>query len=165
MNFVSKISPFLWFDKQAEEAANFYTGVFPNSRITAISRYPDYGKEIHGGEAGAVMTVSFELDRLPFTALNGGPVFRFNESVSMMVSCDNQDEVDFYWERLGKGGDVNAQACGWLKDKYGLSWQIVPRVMMEMLTDPNPERVKRAFAAMMDMRKLDIAALQRAAGD
>jgi predicted 3-demethylubiquinone-9 3-methyltransferase (glyoxalase superfamily) len=162
MQTVSKISPFLWFNRQAEEAANFYTSIFPNSRITEIARYPDYGQEFHGATAGTVMTVAFELDGQSFIAFNGGPVFRFNESISMTVYCDNQEEVDHYWERLGEGGDEAARQCGWLKDKYGLSWQIVPRVLPEMLVDPDPERAKRAFAAMMDMRKLDIAALKRA---
>jgi predicted 3-demethylubiquinone-9 3-methyltransferase (glyoxalase superfamily) len=162
MQTVSKISPFLWFNRQAEEAANFYTSIFPNSRITELACYPDYGKEFHGATAGTVMTVAFELDGRSFIAFNGGPVFRFNESISMTVYCDNQEELDHYWERLGEGGDEAARQCGWLKDKYGLSWQIVPRVLPEMLVDPDPERAKRAFAAMMDMRKLDIAALKRA---
>jgi predicted 3-demethylubiquinone-9 3-methyltransferase (glyoxalase superfamily) len=162
MQTVSKISPFLWFNRQAEEAANFYTSIFPNSRITELARYPDYGQEFHGATAGTVMTVAFELDGRSFIAFNGGPVFRFNESISMTVYCDNQEELDHYWERLGEGGDEAARQCGWLKDKYGLSWQIVPRVLPEMLVDPDPERAKRAFAAMMDMRKLDIAALKRA---
>jgi predicted 3-demethylubiquinone-9 3-methyltransferase (glyoxalase superfamily) len=162
MQTVSKISPFLWFNRQAEEAANFYTSIFPNSRITELARYPDYGQEFHGAAAGTVMTVAFELDGRSFIAFNGGPVFRFNESISMTVYCDNQEELDHYWERLGEGGDEAARQCGWLKDKYGLSWQIVPRVLPEMLVDPDPERAKRAFAAMMDMRKLDIAALKRA---
>lgn len=163
MKTLSKISPFLWFDRQAEEAANFYTSIFPNSHITAIARYPDYGKEIHGGEAGSVMTVSFELDGQSFTGINGGPVFHFTEAVSMVVTCDNQEEVDYYWERLGAGGDPAAQQCGWLKDKYGLSWQVTPRMMMDLLTGPDPAATRRAFAAMMDMKKLDIAQLQRAA--
>jgi predicted 3-demethylubiquinone-9 3-methyltransferase (glyoxalase superfamily) len=162
MQTVSKISPFLWFNRQAEEAANFYTSIFPNSRITELARYPDYGQEFHGATAGTVMTVAFELDGRSFIAFNGGPVFRFNESISMTVYCDNQEELDHHWERLGEGGDEAARQCGWLKDKYGLSWQIVPRVLPEMLVDPDPERAKRAFAAMMDMRKLDIAALKRA---
>jgi predicted 3-demethylubiquinone-9 3-methyltransferase (glyoxalase superfamily) len=162
MQKLSKISPFLWFDRQADEAAKFYTSIFPNSRVTEIARYPDYGREFHGAAPGTVMTVAFELDGQSFIAFNGGPVFRFNESISMTVYCDNQEEVDHYWERLGEGGDEAARQCGWLKDKYGLSWQIVPRVLPEMLVDPDPERAKRAFAAMMDMRKLDIAALQRA---
>jgi predicted 3-demethylubiquinone-9 3-methyltransferase (glyoxalase superfamily) len=162
MQTMSKISPFLWFDRQAEEAANFYTSIFPNSRVNEIARYPAYGQEIHGGAAGSVMTVAFELDGRSFIAFNGGPVFRFNQAVSMSVDCENQEEVDYYWERLGEGGDEAARQCGWLKDKFGLSWQIVPRVLPEMLMDADRERGKRAFAAMMDMRKLDIAALKRA---
>jgi predicted 3-demethylubiquinone-9 3-methyltransferase (glyoxalase superfamily) len=163
MKPLSKISPFLWFNGQAEEAANFYTSIFPNSYISAISRFPDYGQEIHGGAAGSVMTVGFELDGQSFTAMNGGPAFPFNLAVSMVVSCDSQEEVDYYWERLGAGGDETAQACGWLKDKFGLSWQIVPRMLPELITDPDTARAKRAFAAMMDMKKLDIEKLKRAA--
>lgn len=162
MKTLSKITPFLWFDKQAEEAAHFYTSIFPNSRILAIARYPDYGKEIHGGEPGSVMTVSFELDGSSFTGMNGGPVFRFTEAISMVVTCENQEEVDYYWERLGAGGDPAARQCGWLKDKYGLSWQITPRMMIDLLTGPDPAATRRAFAAMMDMKKLDIAQLERA---
>jgi predicted 3-demethylubiquinone-9 3-methyltransferase (glyoxalase superfamily) len=162
MQTVSKVSPCLWFDRQAEEAVNFYTGIFPNSRITEIARFPDYGREFHGGAPGSVMTVAFQLDGRSFIAFNGGPVFRFSESISMTVDCENQEEVDYYWERLGEGGDEAARQCGWLKDKYGLSWQIVPRVLPEMLLDPDAARARRAFAAMMDMRKLDIAALKRA---
>jgi predicted 3-demethylubiquinone-9 3-methyltransferase (glyoxalase superfamily) len=156
-----RITPCLWFDSQAEEAAKFYTGIFKNSKIGTISRYTESGQEIHGQKPGSVLTVAFELDGAPFTALNGGPVFKFNEAVSLQIYCDTQDEVDHYWNKLSAGGDPNAQQCGWLKDKYGLSWQVVPRVMMEMLTDPDRKKADKAMAAMLEMKKLDIAALER----
>lgn len=159
---LQKISPCLWFDTQAEEAARFYTSIFPNSRITAIARYPDAGQEIHGKPAGSVMTVEFELDGQPFTALNGGPIFQFNEAVSLQIECATPAEVDHYWEKLGAGGDPNAQQCGWLKDKFGLSWQVIPKGMATILNDPDPARSQRAFAAMLQMKKLDLAGLQRA---
>jgi predicted 3-demethylubiquinone-9 3-methyltransferase (glyoxalase superfamily) len=149
-------------DSQAEEAARFYTDIFPNSRISAISRYPAVGQEIHGQEAGSVLTVVFELDGQSFTALNGGPVFRFNEAVSLQVFCDTQDEVDYFWERLGEGGDDQARQCGWLKDKFGLSWQVVPRLVAQYMSDPDPRRVERVFAAIMKMKKLDVGELRRA---
>jgi predicted 3-demethylubiquinone-9 3-methyltransferase (glyoxalase superfamily) len=157
-----KISPCLWFDDQAEAAARFYTGIFQNSKITAISRYPDAGQEIHGRPAGSVMTVDFELNGHPFTALNGGPLFKFNEAISYQIECATQEEVDYYWEKLGAGGDADAQQCGWLKDQFGLSWQVVPEGMHKFLSDPDPSKTKRAFAAMMEMKKLDLAALERA---
>lgn len=158
----TKISPCLWFDHQAEDAARFYTGIFKHSKITAITRYPDAGQEIHGQKAGSVLTVEFELDGQSFTALNGGPVFKFTEAVSFQIECATQAELDYFWEELGAGGDPNAQQCGWLKDKFGLSWQVVPQGMAEMLNDPDPAKSKRAFQAMMQMKKLDLAALQRA---
>ncbi len=159
---MNRISPCLWFDSQAEEAANFYVGIFRNSRILRIARYPRAGNEVHHRPAGSVMTVEFELDSFPVLALNGGPVFKFNEAVSLTVDCATQQEVDYFWEKLSAGGDGNAQACGWLKDKYGLSWQVVPSMMPEMMTDPDRAKVERAFAAMMEMKKLDIAALKKA---
>ena len=152
----------LWFDNEAEPAAEFYTGIFPNSRIGTILRYSEVGQEFHGKPAGSVMTVAFELDGLAFTALNGGPLFRFNEAVSLQVYCETQQELDHYWEKLSAGGDENAQQCGWLKDRYGLSWQIVPLALLDMLQDPAPEKSQRAMAALFHMKKLDIAALQRA---
>jgi predicted 3-demethylubiquinone-9 3-methyltransferase (glyoxalase superfamily) len=158
----SKISPCLWFDTQAEDAARFYTGIFKNSKITATSRYPDAGQEITGKPAGSVLTVVFELEGQSFTALNGGPHFKFNEAVSLQIECETQEEVDYYWEKLGEGGDPNAQQCGWLKDKFGLSWQVVPKGMEVMLNDPDPAKSRRAFEAMLQMKKLDIAALERA---
>ena len=159
---IHTITPCLWFDDQAEAAANFYVGIFPNSKITLISRYGEAGKEIHGKEPGSVLTVGFELDGQSFTALNGGPVFTFNEAVSFQVHCETQDELDHYWDRLSAGGDDNAKQCGWLKDRYGLSWQVVPSVLMAMLTDSDTVRAQRAFTALLQMQKLDIAALKKA---
>ena len=162
MGLARKIAPCLWFDDRGEEAAGFYTGIFPNSRIVAVACYSDAGREIHGREPGSVMTVEFELDGHPFTALNGGPVFQFNEAISLQVFCDTQAEIDHYWERLSEGGDPTAQQCGWLKDRYGLSWQVVPRGMAEMLKDPESAAAKRAMAAVLKMKKLDIAELRKA---
>jgi|SRR6266542_464701 len=156
------ITPCLWFDDQAEEAATFYTGIFKDSRIGRISRYGEAGRELHGRPPGTVMTIEFELNGQAFTALNGGPVFQFNEAISFQVSCQDQKELNYYWERLSKGGDAKAQQCGWLKDKYGVSWQIVPTVLIDMLTDPNSEKSQRAMAAMLQMTKIDIAKLERA---
>jgi predicted 3-demethylubiquinone-9 3-methyltransferase (glyoxalase superfamily) len=158
----AKISSCLWFDHQAEDATRFYIAIFKDSKIVAISRYPDVGQEIHGKPAGSVMTVEFELNGQSFTALNGGPIFKFNEAVSFQIECATQEEVDYYWERLSEGGDPHAQQCGWLKDKYGLSWQIVPQVLPELLNSPDTAKSQRAFQAMMQMKKLDIASLQRA---
>jgi len=157
-----RITPCLWFDHQAEEAANYYVGIFPNSRITATTRYPSAGQEIHQQKAGSVMVVAFELDGHTFTALNGGPLFTFNEAVSLQVNCDSQKEIDYYWDKLGVGGDPKAQQCGWLKDRYGLSWQVVPRGMEEMLKAPESAGGNRGMGAMMQMKKIDMAALDRA---
>ena len=154
--------PCLWFDSQAEEAARFYTGIFKDSKIVAITRYPEAGQEVHGRAPGSVMTVEFELNGQRFTGLNGGPHFKFNEAVSFQVMCQTQEEVDHYWNRLGQGGDPKAQQCGWLKDRYGLSWQVVPTGMVEMLKDPDREKANRAMEAMMQMKKLDITELKRA---
>jgi predicted 3-demethylubiquinone-9 3-methyltransferase (glyoxalase superfamily) len=162
MAIAQRIAPCLWFDNQAEEAAKYYTGIFKNSKIGKITRYGEAGRETHKRPPGSVMTVDFELDGLRFTALNGGPLFKFNEAVSLMIMCKDQKEVDYYWEKLTPGGDPSAQVCGWLKDKYGLSWQVVPEAMPEMVGDPNSEKSQRAMAAMMEMKKLDIAALERA---
>lgn len=159
---MSRIVPCLWFADQAEQAAQFYTSIFDNSRIVGITRYGTAGVEIHGRPAGSVMTVDFELDGQRFTALNGGPVFTFNEAVSFQILCDTQAEVDRYWDRLTAGGDPNAQQCGWLKDKFGLSWQVVPKGMQEMLSDPGSEAATRATTAMLGMKKLDLDALRRA---
>jgi predicted 3-demethylubiquinone-9 3-methyltransferase (glyoxalase superfamily) len=159
---VQKICPCLWFDDEAEEAAAFYMGIFPDSRIIAVSRYPDAGGEVHGKAAGSVMLVTFELAGQSFTALNGGPQFRFNESISFQVACATQDEVDYYWDKLGAGGDEKARQCGWLKDKYGVSWQIVPSILGEMISSGDTERAKRVMSALLQMKKLVIADLERA---
>jgi predicted 3-demethylubiquinone-9 3-methyltransferase (glyoxalase superfamily) len=157
------IVPCLWFDTQAEEAARFYTGIFKDSKLGAISRYPEAGQEVHGQKAGSVMTVEFELNGQKFTGLNGGPHFKFNEAISFQIMCKTQEEVDYYWNRLGEGGDPNAQQCGWLKDKYGLSWQVVPTGMVELLSDADRGKANRAMEAMMQMKKIDIAAIKQAA--
>jgi predicted 3-demethylubiquinone-9 3-methyltransferase (glyoxalase superfamily) len=152
-----KITPNLWFDTEAEEAANYYISVFKNSRIVNVSHYTEAGPR----PAGTVMTVEFELDGQRFVGINGGPEFTFSEAVSFQINCDGQDEVDYYWERLTEGGEEGQ--CGWLKDKYGLSWQVVPGGIEEVFTDPDPTRARRAMEAMFGMKKLDIAALRRAA--
>jgi predicted 3-demethylubiquinone-9 3-methyltransferase (glyoxalase superfamily) len=157
-----RIVPSLWFDTQAEQAAELYTAVFPNSRIVTISRYGEAGFETHGRPPGSVMTVEFELDGMRFTALNGGPAFTFNEAISLQVFCETQDEVDHYWARLGEGGDEAAQQCGWLKDRFGVSWQIVPTALGRLMADPDPVKAGRVMEAMLPMKKLDIAALERA---
>jgi predicted 3-demethylubiquinone-9 3-methyltransferase (glyoxalase superfamily) len=162
MQITQKISPCLWFDDQAEEAAKFYTSVFPNSKIGAVTRYGEVGHEIHGRPAGSVMTVEFEINGQGFTALNGGPVFKFNEAVSFQVPCDSQEEIDFFWAKLSEGGDPNAQQCGWLKDKFGLSWQVVPLGMAEMLKDPSSPGAQRAMTTLLRMKKIDVAELKRA---
>jgi predicted 3-demethylubiquinone-9 3-methyltransferase (glyoxalase superfamily) len=156
------ITPCLWFDSQAEEAAKFYTGIFPNSRIGSISRYPEVGQEVHGQPAGKVMTVEFELNGQPFTALNGGPQFKFTEAISLQIMCETQEEIDDFWNKLGKGGDPSAQQCGWVKDKFGLSWQVVPRILSELMTDKDQGKADRAMEAMLQMKKIDIAELKRA---
>jgi len=156
------ITPCLWFDHQAEEAANFYISIFKNSKITAITHYGEAGKEHHGRPPGSVMVVAFVLDGKPFTALNGGPIFKFTEAVSFQIGCETQEEVDFFWERLTAGGDPQAQQCGWVKDKFGLSWQVVPNVLPKLIADPTSERSQRTMQAMMGMKKLDISELERA---
>ncbi|HMG66608.1 MAG TPA: VOC family protein [Chitinophagaceae bacterium] len=157
-----KISTNLWFDNQAEEAARYYTSIFPDSRIGRIARYGKEGFEIHKRPAGSVMTVEFWLQGNEFLGLNGGPQFRFSEAISLIVQCDTQEEIDKYWEKLSEGGDKSAQVCGWLKDKYGLSWQVVPRVLAEMSSDPDSEKTGRLMNALLKMKKLDIAALKQA---
>jgi predicted 3-demethylubiquinone-9 3-methyltransferase (glyoxalase superfamily) len=162
MATLQKITPCLWFDDRAEEAATFYISIFPNSKIVNILRYGEAGKEIHGKPAGSVLTVSFELEGQPFTTLNGGPAFKFNEAISFQVDCEDQDEVDYFWEKLSMGGDPAAQQCGWLKDRYGVSWQIIPSVLIEMLNDADAEKAQRAMTAMMKMKKLNIDELKQA---
>lgn len=156
---MQKITPFLWFDNQAEQAANFYTSVFQNSKLGQISRYGEAGP----GPEGSVMTIGFELEGIEFTALNGGPLFQFNESVSFVINCESQEEVDHYWDRLSEDGAV--QQCGWLKDKYGVSWQVVPTRLVEMLGDPDAEKRRGVTEAMLQMIKLDLGALERAFGN
>ncbi|MDF2454986.1 MAG: 3-demethylubiquinone-9 3-methyltransferase [Cytophagaceae bacterium] len=162
MATVQKITSNLWFDSEAEEAAKYYTSIFKNSSIGRITRYGNVGQEIHKRPANSVMCVEFTLNGHPFMALNGGPVFKFSEAVSFIISCDTQEEVDYYWEKLKAGGDQKAQECGWLKDKYGLSWQVVPVLLDEMIADPDQEKADRVMAAMLKMKKLDIATLQKA---
>jgi predicted 3-demethylubiquinone-9 3-methyltransferase (glyoxalase superfamily) len=158
---MQRITPCLWFDDQAEEAVGFYTAIFKNSRIGTIARYGEAGHEIHGKPAGSVMTVAFELDGQMFTALNGGPDFKFNEAISLQINCETQEEVDYYWEKLTEGGDEKAQQCGWLKDRYGVSWQVVPKALIEMLTAPDYEKSQKAMEAMLQMKKIDIKKLRR----
>ena len=160
---MKKITPCLWFDSNAEEAAIFYVSIFKNSRIGKIARYGEAGHEIHGRKAGTVMTIEFEINGQTFTALNGGPHFRFNEAISFQVYCDTQEEIDYYWERLSEGGDPAAQQCGWLKDKYGMSWQIVPSMIDEMMSSRDARVSDRVMNALLKMKKLDIAELKRAA--
>ena len=162
MQIGKRIAPCLWFDNEAEEAAKYYVSIFKNSKITHIARYGKAGNEIHGRPEGSVMVASFELDGQPFTALNGGPEFTFNEAVSFQVLCEDQQEIDYYWDKLRAGGDERAQQCGWLKDKYGLSWQIVPAIMEKMFKEHASEKSERAMNAMLQMKKLDIAQLERA---
>jgi len=148
------ITPCLWFDTQAEEAAQFYTGIFKNSRIVNTTRYTEAGREVHRQKPGTVMVVAFELDGQPFTALNGGPQFKFNEAISFQVNCDTQEEVDHFWHELSEGGDERAGQCGWLKDKFGVSWQIVPTVLPQLLGGSDSKGAQRAMQAMLQMRKL-----------
>lgn len=159
---IQPISPCLWFDDQAEAAARFYVSIFRKAKVTSVTRYPAVAKEVHGREAGSVLTVEFVLNGLAFTALNGGPLFKFNEAISMQVICRTQAEIDYYWEKLGAGGDENARQCGWLKDRFGMSWQVVPAGMARMLKDPKSKATERVFAAVMTMKKLDIAGLKAA---
>ena len=156
MAIKQRITPFLWFDRQAEEAANFYVSIFPTSKIVSTSRYGDAGP----GPKGTVMTVGFELDGLSFTALNGGPQYKFTEALSLVVHCETQAEVDHYWNKLSAGG--KEVACGWLKDKYGLAWQVVPNALMELIQDKDPGKSQRVMAAMLKMKKIEIAGLQAA---
>ena len=159
---MQKIIPCLWFDDKAEEAVTFYASVFKNSKIGDVTRYGKEGYEIHRREAGSVLTVEFEIEGQKFVALNGGPVFKFNEAISFQVRCETQKEIDFYWEKLSEGGDMQAQQCGWLKDKYGVSWQIVPIVLGKMLQDKDTKKSDRVMKALLQMRKLDIMDLMRA---
>ncbi len=159
---MQKITPFLWFDDRAEEAANFYTSVFRNSKIVSVARYGEARAKASGMPKGTAMTVAFQLDGQEFVALNGGPHFTFTEAISFVVSCTTQEEVDYYWEKLAEGGVEKAQQCGWLKDKFGLSWQIVPAVLPKMLQDKDPKKSERVMKALLQMKKLDINALKQA---
>jgi predicted 3-demethylubiquinone-9 3-methyltransferase (glyoxalase superfamily) len=159
---MQKISPCLWFDDKAEEAAKFYTSIFKDSKIEDVTRYGKEGYEIHGREEGTVMTVEFEIEGQKFLALNGGPIFKFNEAISFQVYCETQEELDNYWEKLSEGGDEKAQQCGWLKDKYGVSWQIVPTILIKMLKDNDSEKSQKVMKAMLQMHKLDISTLKKA---
>jgi len=157
-----KITPCLWFDSQAEAAAEFYVSVFPDSRITSIARYGEAGREHHGRPPGSVMVVAFELNGQSFTGLNGGPLFQLTEAVSFQVECEDQAEIDYYWSKLTEGGPADSQRCGWLKDKFGLSWQIVPRIFCEIFDGEPNAASQRAMAAIMEMTKIDLAAIERA---
>jgi predicted 3-demethylubiquinone-9 3-methyltransferase (glyoxalase superfamily) len=159
---MQKITTMLWFNTEAEEAANFYVSVFKNSKIKRILRNDPEGASAPGAPAGSVITAEFEIEGREFTALNGGPIFQFNESVSFVVSCETQKEVDYYWNTLTANGGAESQ-CGWLKDKYGLSWQITPRVLIDLINDKDPGRARRAFEAMLQMRKIDIKTIEDAA--
>ena len=162
MASLQKIKANLWFADQAEEAVNYYTSVFKHASILKTTRYGKEGFEIHQMPEGTVMTIDFELEGQQFVALNGGPVFTFNEAVSFIVECENQEEVDYYWEKLTDGGDKKAQQCGWLKDRFGLSWQVVPRKLVEMFDDSDREKAGRVMNAMLQMKKIDISELERA---
>jgi len=157
---MQKITPFLWFDDKAEEAVSFYTSIFKNSKIVKIARYGDAGAQVSGRPKGTVMIVAFQLEGQEFVALNGGPQFKFTEAISFVVNCQTQEEVDEYWEKLSAGGQE--VQCGWLKDKYGLSWQIVPTILGEMLSDPDPKKAERVMKAMLQMKKIDIKGLKQA---
>ena len=159
---MQKIIPCLWFDDKAEEAAKFYASIFKNSKIGDVSCYGKEGYEFHGKEDGMVMTVDFEIEGQKYVALNGGPIFKFNEAISFQVHCETQKEVDYYWEKLSEGGDEKAQQCGWLKDKYGVSWQIVPVVLTKMIQDKDAEKSQKVMKALLQMRKLDIKTLTQA---
>jgi predicted 3-demethylubiquinone-9 3-methyltransferase (glyoxalase superfamily) len=155
-----KITPFLWFDNQAEEAAKFYTSIFKNSKIENVTRYDEEGSKVSGRPKGSAMTVPFQIEGQEFVALNGGPLFKFTEAISFVVNCETQKEVDYYWEKLSAGGEE--VQCGWLKDRFGLSWQVVPTVLTEMLQDKDPQKAQRVMAAMLKMKKIEIADLKKA---
>ena len=159
---MQKISPCLWFDDNAEEAVKFYVSIFKNSKVGNVTRYGKEGYEIHKKKEGSVMTIDFEIEGQKFLALNGGPIFKFNEAISFQIYCDMQEEIDYYWEKLTEGGDKNAQVCGWLKDKFGVSWQVVPIAMIKMLQDKDSKKTERVMKAMLQMQKLDIDALTKA---
>jgi predicted 3-demethylubiquinone-9 3-methyltransferase (glyoxalase superfamily) len=159
---MQKISPCLWFDDNAEDAVKFYTSIFKDARIGNVIKYGKEGYDIHKKKEGSVMTIDFEIEGQRFLALNGGPIFRFNEAISFQIYCDTQEEIDYYWDKLAEGGDKNAQVCGWLKDKFGLSWQVIPVALIKMLEDKDSSKTERVMKVMLQMRKLDIDALTRA---
>jgi len=159
---MQKITPFLWFNNQAEEAAKFYASIFKKSKVGTVSRYDEAGSKASGMPAGTAMTVAFKLEGLEFTALNGGPHFKFTEAISFVVSCATQKEIDYYWEKLSQGGDANAQQCGWLKDKYGLSWQIVPAVLSKLLQSKDSRKSNRVMQEVLQMKKIDLKKLKKA---
>lgn len=161
---MKKMIACLWFDKEAEEAAKYYCSIFKKSKMGKITYYGNVGQDVHGGRPGQVLTAEFELDGRPFLALNGGPAFRFNESISFQIPCKTQKELDYYWEKLSRGGDPRARQCGWLKDKFGLSWQVFPEFLPKMIGDKNRVKADRAMEAMMSMKKFDFAALKKAYG-
>lgn len=156
MAYVQKITPCLWFDGQAEEAANYYTRIFDNSEVVHIDRYLEAGREIHGKEPGEVMVVVFRLEGQQFLALNGGPQFKFNEAISFQVLCSDQEEVDYFWDELSRGGDEEAQQCGWLKDRFGVSWQVIPSILPELLGGSDQRRANRVMSTMLQMKKIEI---------
>jgi predicted 3-demethylubiquinone-9 3-methyltransferase (glyoxalase superfamily) len=162
MAAIQKITPFLWFDSQAEEAAKYYVSIFKNSKIGNISHYGEAGKEVHKHPPGSVLVVDFTLEGQRFMALNGGPNFKFNEAISLYIGCKDQGEIDYYWNKLTRGGDPAAQQCGWLKDKYGVSWQVALEAMEQLVGDPSDPGSQRAMEAMMEMKKIDVAKLEEA---
>lgn len=159
---MQKISPCLWFDDNAEDAVKFYASIFKNSKVGNVTRYGKEGYEIHKKKEGSVMTIDFEIEGQNFLALNGGPIFKFNEAISFQIYCDTQEEIDYYWGKLTEGGDKNAQVCGWLKDKFGVSWQVIPITLIKMLQDRDSKKTERVMRAMLQMHKLNIGALTRA---
>jgi predicted 3-demethylubiquinone-9 3-methyltransferase (glyoxalase superfamily) len=159
---MQKITPFLWFDNQAEEAVNFYISIFKNSKMGSVSRYDEAGAKASGRPKGSLMTASFSLDGQEFVALNGGPHFKFTEAISFVINCETQEDVDYYWEKLTEGGQESQ--CGWLKDKFGLSWQVVPSILSKLLSNPDPQKSQKVMKAMLQMKKIVIADLQQAAG-
>ncbi|MBL3641067.1 VOC family protein [Bacillus sp. RHFB] len=161
-NKIQKITTNLWFDSQAEEAAKFYTSIFENSKIGRITRYGNEGNQIHGKTMGSVMTVEFELEGQTFVALNGGPQFKFTEAISFIIHCEDQKELDYYWGKLSEGGDEKAQVCGWLKDQFGVSWQIIPENLTEMVNGSNPDKSERMMKVLLEMKKIDIKTLEHA---
>jgi predicted 3-demethylubiquinone-9 3-methyltransferase (glyoxalase superfamily) len=159
---MQKISPCLWFDDDAEDAVKFYASIFKDSKIGNVTKFGKAGYEIHKKKEGSVMTIDFEIEGQKFLALNGGPIFKFNEAISFQIYCDTQEEIDYYWDKLTEDGDKNAQVCGWLKDKFGVSWQVVPVALIKMLEDKDSRKTERVMKAMLQMQKLDIDALRKA---